>query len=86
MSIQQSDLVSLAERLLIACDQSYAAKSLEVDTSYLAPDFDPPLGDKFKPPYLFEFPKYVVRNRIVNDSTGLTGQTGDRPRLRGSSL
>ena len=70
MSIQPSDLVSLSERLLIACDQSYAAESLELGKSHLAPDFGDSLGTSFLPPYSFDYPGYIVQNRVVNDDTG----------------
>ena len=52
MSIQPSDLDALSERLLIACDQSYAGELLVVDESHLSPYFDAPL--------------YRTMNRLTN--------------------
>ena len=70
MSIRESDLVGLSERLLIACDQSYAGEKLVVGVSHLEPYFDPPLVDQFKPPYPSNFPEYIVQFRIEDHATG----------------
>jgi Ca2+-binding RTX toxin-like protein len=70
MSIQPSDLVSLSELLLVACDQSYAGDLLVVDESHLSPYFDPPLYETYQPPYASDFPQYIVRDRFDNQATG----------------
>jgi len=70
MSVQTSDLVSLSERLLVACDQSYAGKLLVVGESHLSPFFDPPLNGTYQPPYTFDFPQDIVLFRIDDERTG----------------
>jgi hypothetical protein len=70
MSIETNTLVSLSERLLIACDQSYAGELLVVGESYLSPFFDLPLKDSYTPPYLSDFPDDLVRFRIEDKETG----------------
>ena len=70
MSIPQSDLVRLSERLLVACDQSYAGEKLVVGVSHLEPYFDPPIADEFRPPYTADFPGDIVRFRVEDPDTG----------------
>ena len=70
VSIQPSDLVSLSERLLIACDQSYEGEKLVAGTDYLRPYFDPPLGETYKPPYTFDFPLDQVQFSFEDPNSG----------------
>jgi hypothetical protein len=55
-----ADLVALSQKLLVACDQSYAGNNLVVGTDSLGVYNDPPLTDTFQPPYSGSFPQFVV--------------------------
>ena len=56
MSVQQSDLVRLSERLLIACDKSLRRGITRVGQESPCADLDDTFGTTFLPPFAFDFP------------------------------
>jgi hypothetical protein len=60
MVMETSDLASLSQMLLVACDQSYGAPQLIPNVSFLSRLDDPPLNAEFTPPFNTDFPNFRV--------------------------
>lgn len=73
MSLPTIEFANLSQRLLVACDQSYAGDELVVDENVLFRLDDAPLFGQFQPPFESSFPDYVVTFTYDDPATGFKG-------------